>query len=305
MLLFTVKRLLHSIVALFIIITITFFLMHAVPGNIYTGERKLPDAVIENIEEKYGLDRSLLKQYITMLDNVIHFDFGMSMSNTGRKVNDIINQHFPVSVSLGLLSLIISITGGVFFGVLIAMAKGKWSDILVMLFSTPGMAIPVFIVAAIFQYYLSVRLDIFPATGFETFAHALLPAISLSLYPLAFIARLTGSEMSDVLKCDYIMAARAKGMPERTVIFKHALKNAVIPVITYMGPLMAFVFTGSFVVEKIFSIPGLGRYFVNSISNRDYTVIMGVTVFYAAVLILSNFIVDIVYSIIDPRIKMN
>jgi oligopeptide transport system permease protein len=301
---YVLKRLLYSILSLFIIITISFFLMRAIPGNIYTSERKLPPAIEANIKAKYGLDKPVFEQYTTTLLNIAKLDFGMSMVNDGRSVNDIIKEHFPVSARLGILAIILCLLGGIPLGIVSALKKDKWQDSAAMVLVTLGVTVPGFVMATLLQYYLGVKIKLFPIMGFSTFRHAVIPAIALSFFSLSFIARLVRSGMIEVMEQDYIRTARAKGLPELVVIYKHALKNAITPVVAFLGPLIAGLLTGTFVIERIFGIPGLGRYFVNSITNRDYTVIMGVTVFYAAFLIFMVFIVDIVYVMIDPRIKL-
>jgi len=278
--------------------------MHAIPGNVYNSEKNLPPAIVENIRAKYGLDKPLSEQYITMLKNTIKLDFGISMKNRGRPVNDIITEHFPHSARLGIFSIALCLFIGIPLGVLSALKKDKWQDRMAMIIATLGVSVPGFVVAVLSQYLLGVKLKWFPVIGDKSFIHLILPAVALSFLPISFIARLVRSSMVEVLEQDYIRTARAKGLSERVVIYKHALKNSIMPVITYLGPLIAGVLTGSFVIESIFNIPGLGRYFVTSINNRDYTVTMGVTIFYAVFLVLMNFIVDVLYTVLDPRIKL-
>jgi oligopeptide transport system permease protein len=301
---YIIKRLGYSLLTLLIIITLTFFLMRSIPGSIYTKDKPLPPKIVENIKAKYGLDLPLSQQYFKMLGNVVRLDFGMSMQSEGRKVNDIITEQFPNSAKLGLFAIFLCLIIGIPLGIISALKNGKWQDNGAMILATLGVTIPSFVVATLGQYIFSVKFKILPVMGFKTFASAIMPAIALSFFPLAFIARLVRSSMLETLEQDYIRTARAKGLSEQMVIFKHALKNSLIPVVTYLGPLIAAILTGSFVVERIFNIPGLGRYYVSSISNRDYTVVMGVTIFYAAFVIMMNFLVDIVYVIIDPRIKL-
>lgn len=301
---YIVKRFLYSVLTLLAIITITFGIMHAIPGSIYSQDKSLSPAIIENIKAKYGLDQSLIRQYGTVLKNVITLDFGMSMVNEGRSVNEIIYSQFPRSAFLGMWALILCLLVGVPLGITSALHANKWQDTLSMIFVTVGVSVPGFVVATLLQYFISVKLRWLPVMGFANMRYVILPAIALSLFPLSFVARLVRSSLVEVLEQDYIRTAKAKGLSNRVVIYKHALKNSLIPVVTYMGPLVAGIFTGSFVIERIFSIPGLGRHFVESISNRDYTTMMGVTVFFAAFLIFMNFVVDILYVIIDPRIKL-
>lgn len=278
--------------------------MRAIPGNVYSKEKRLPPAIEANIKAKYGLDKPIMEQYVTTLKNLAKLDFGMSMFADGRSVNNIIKEHFPASAKLGALSILLCLIGGIPLGIVSARHKDKWQDNASMVLVTLGVTVPGFVMASLLQYFLGVKLKVFPIMGFDSFKHAILPAIALSFFSLSFIARLVRSGMIEVMEQDYIRTARAKGLPETTVVYKHALKNAITPVVAFLGPLVAGLLTGSFVIEKIFGIPGLGRYFVNSITNRDYTVIMGLTVFYAAFLIFMVFIVDIVYVWIDPRIKL-
>lgn len=301
---YIVKRFAYSVLTLFIIVSVTFFLMHSIPGSIYTKDRTLPPEIVKNIQAKYGLDKPISQQYLKMLGNVIRFDFGMSMQSEGRKVNDIISEQFPNSAKLGLCAIFLCLMIGIPLGIISALKNGKWQDSTAMVLATIGVTVPSFVVATLAQYIFSVKLHMFPVMGFKTIMHAILPAIALSFFPLSFIARLVRSSMLETMEQDYIRTARAKGLSEQVVVYKHALKNSLIPVVTYLGPLIAGILTGSFVIERIFNIPGLGRYFVTSISNRDYTTMMGITIFYAAFLIIMNFIVDIVYVIIDPRIKL-
>lgn len=290
---------------LFVVITVTFFLMHAIPGGIYTSEKNLPPAIVENIKAKYGLNLPLEQQYLIQLKNIATLDFGMSMKNQGRKVNDIIMDQFPRSARLGAFAITLCLFIGIPLGILSALKVDKWQDRMAMIIATLGVSVPGFVVAILSQYFLGVKLGIFPTIGDRTLLHLVLPGIALSFFPLSFIARLVRSSMIEVLEQDYIRTAKAKGLSDKVVIYKHALKNSIMPVVTYLGPLIAGVFTGSFVIESVFNIPGLGRYFVTSIGNRDYTVILGVTVFYSFFLIFMNLIVDLVYVVIDPRIKLS
>lgn len=301
---YVLKRVGYSLLTLYAVITVTFFLMHAIPGGIYTSEKKLPPAIVENIKAKYGLNKPLMEQYVIQLKNVVTLDFGMSMKMSGRSVNELISDHFPRSARLGLFAVSLCLLVGIPLGILSALKVDKWQDRASMVYATLGVSIPGFVVAILSQYFLGVKLGLFPTIGDRTFLHLVLPGIALSFFPLSFIARLVRSSMVEVLQQDYIRTARAKGLSDKVVIYKHALKNSIMPVVTYLGPLIAGVLTGSFVIESVFNIPGLGKYFVTSISNRDYTVILGVTVFYSLFLIVMNFIVDIIYVFLDPRIKL-
>ncbi|MDP4144315.1 MAG: ABC transporter permease [Bacillota bacterium] len=304
MLKYILKRIVSSFVTVWVIITLTFFLMHSIPGGPFEGEKKLPPQVKANLEAKYGLDKPLSTQYATYLKNVAHGDLGLSMQYEGRSVNDIIATSFPVSARLGMAAVFVALVLGILMGIVAALKQGKWQDNLLMVIATFGVTVPSFVVATLFIYFFAVKLNIFPAIGLDTPIAYVLPACALGGYSMAFIARLSRSSLIEVIKQDYIKVAKAKGMSNGVIIFKHALKNSLIPIVTYLGPLVAGILTGSFVIESLFGIPGLGREFVQCISNRDYTTILGVTIFYSAFLITCNLIVDILYVVIDPRIKL-
>lgn len=286
------------------ITTATFVLMHSIPGGPFTSERNLPPAVMRNIEERYHLNDPLWVQYVDYLKNLAQGDLGPSFKYESRTVNDIIKESFPISVELGALSVAIAAAVGIPVGVTSALHQNKWPDYLAMFLGTLGISVPSFILSTLLIYVFALKLELLPAAMWEGFEYMILPAISLAGLPTAFIARLMRSSMLEALSQDYIKTAKAKGLSTFVIIHRHALKNALIPVVAYLGPLIAAVFTGSFIVESIFAIPGLGRHFVTSIYNRDYTVILGVTVFYSTLLVFLNFLVDIVYVLIDPRIKL-
>lgn len=300
---YILQRVISMLLVLWVVVTATFLLMHAIPGGPFTAEKKLPEAILKNIEARYKLNDPLWKQYVDYLGNLLRWDLGPSFKYEGRTVNDIINDGFPVSASLGLIAIFLSLGIGIPAGVVAALNQNKWQDGLAMFGATLGYSIPSFILSTILMYVFALKLGWFPAALWGTPQQAVLPAISLAGLPTAFIARLIRSSMLEVMSQDYIRTARAKGLSERMVIYRHALKNAIMPVVTYIGPLAAGILTGSFVVEQIFAIPGLGRHYVTSIYNRDYTVILGVTVFYGILLVVFNFLVDLSYALIDPRIK--
>ncbi|NDI33488.1 ABC transporter permease [Chengkuizengella sediminis] len=301
---FLLRRLIFVLISLWIIISATFFLMRAVPGGPFSAEKKVPVEILKTLEAHYGLDKPLVIQYFDYVKSVVTWDLGPSFRYKAETVNDIINRTFKISLVLGLEALFLSIALGLFFGVLAALYHNKFQDYSAMVIAVIGMSVPSFILAVFLQYVFAIQLDIFPAGRFETPLHHVLPALSLSALPIAFIARLTRSNMLEVLQQDYIKTARAKGLKESMVLIKHAIRNAILPVVTYLGPLTAGILTGSFVVENIYGIPGLGTQFVQSITNRDYTVIMGTTVFYSIILVLMVFVVDMLYGIIDPRINI-
>jgi len=305
MLKYIVKRLFSSAVTILIVITATFFLMHAMPGGPFDSEKKLPPAIKANLEAKFGLNKSLGQQYTTYLNNVVHGDLGPSMKYEGRTVNEVIAYSFPASAKLGLCAIAFALILGLTMGLIAALKQGKWQDNLCMFISILGVTIPSFVMATLFIYLFAVKLRWLPAVGFDGPKYYILPAIALGGYSTAFIARLSRSSLLEVIRQDYIKVAKAKGLTKRKVIFKHALRNSLIPIVTYLGPILSGVLTGSFVIETLFGIPGLGREFVQSIGNRDYTTTLGVTIFYSTFLILCNLVVDLLYVIIDPRIKID
>lgn len=304
MLNYIIKRLVTSIVTLWVVVTLTFFLIHALPGGPFDGEKQLLPQVKANLEAKFGLDKPLSVQYSMFLKNLLHGDLGPSMRYEGRTVNDVIGYSFPASAKLGAISVVFSVCIGVYMGIVAALNQGKWQDRLTMVIATIGVTVPSFVISTFLIYLFAVKTNILPAVGFEGPRNYIMPVIALAGYSVSFVARLTRSSLLDVIRQDYIRTAKAKGLSRNVVIYKHALRNALIPIVTYIGPLTAGILTGSFVIEKIFAIPGLGREFVTSITNRDYMTIMGLTVFDSAILIGANFLVDLLYAVIDPRIKL-
>lgn len=301
---YIIKRIFNAFIVLWIVITITFFLMHAIPGGPFTAEKSLPPYVLHSIEERYKLNDPLYKQYGDYLCNLVQGDLGPSFKYPGRSVNDIIKDGFPVSFKLGIEAILIAIIISIPAGILAGVKKDKWQDRAVNFFTTLGVAVPSFVVAALLIYVLSTKLHLLPAAMWNGWRYEIMPALALSGMPMSFIARLTRSSMLDILSQDYIKTARAKGLSWSKVLIKHALPNSLIPVVTYLGPMTASILTGSFVIETIFAIPGLGQYFVTSIYNRDYTVILGVTIFYSVIVIVLNMVVDLLYPLLDPRIKI-
>ena len=298
-----VGRIVSMLLVLWVIITVTFVLMHAIPGGPFTAEKALPEAVMKNIEARYRLNDPLPKQYVDYWANLMRGDLGPSCKYESRSVNEIIAEGFPVSAELGLVAVSLSVLIGIPAGMAGALYQNRWPDHLVMLLATVGISVPSFILATLLIFCFALWLRILPAAMWGAPEYVILPALALAGMPTAFIARLTRSSMLEVLAQDYIRTARAKGIAPFTILWRHALKNALLPVVTYLGPMIAAIFTGSFVIESIFAIPGLGRHFVTSIYNRDYTVILGITVFYSALLVLMNFLVDLAYLWLDPRIK--
>lgn len=296
------RRLGGAIIILWVIITVTFALMHAIPGGPFTTEKKLPPQVKASIEAKYHLDDPVWKQYGDYLGGVITGDLGPSYKYEGRSVNDIISDAFPISAQLGLLSLMVAVVGGIAAGAISAMRPNGIVDYAVTILSTIGISVPTFIIGAVLVYVVGFELGWFPVALWRGPSYMVLPVLTLAAQPMAFIARLTRSGLLDVYQQEYIRTARAKGLSSWTILTRHALGNAILPVITYLGPLAASLLTGSFIVETIFAIPGLGQYFVTSIYNRDYTVILGITIFYSTLVVFLNILVDMIYPLIDPRV---
>lgn len=302
---YILNRLLILVFVVWIIITVTFGFLHSIPGGPFDREKNIPEEVKRNIEARYRLNDPLYKQYLDYLLNIIRLDLGPSYKYIGRSVNDLILEGFPRSALIGFLSILISLSLGIPLGSYCALKQNRWQDHFLMLTAIVGVSVPSFILASILMYFFSLKLKIFPATGWGTFKHLILPSLSLSSFSIAYIIRLIRSSMLDVLSQDYIKTAYSKGLATRTVVLKHALKNAIFPIVTYLGPLTAGILTGSFVIEKIFSIPGLGRMLVVSIGNRDYTATLGITLFYSVLLVSFNSLVDIVYMILDPRVRLS
>ena len=314
---FLVKRIAMGLVTLWLVITITFFLIHMLPGDPFQSEKAIPPKVKENLMAKYHLDRPLGEQYVEYLKNIAKGDLGSSMKVRGRTVNDVINQSFLTSADLGARSIIFALVLGIPLGIIAALKRGKYQDRLAMIVAIIGISVPSFVLAGLMQkYFVDIHNGFLIDNGFlpeffrirlsgwDSPEKKILPVVALGLYTVALIARLLRDKMIEVMGQDYIRLAVAKGVKPKNIVFKHALRNAILPIITIMGPTIAAVLTGSFVIEKMFSIPGLGKYFVDSINDRDYTMVLGVTVFYAVFLIIMMILVDIVYVLVDPKIKL-
>ena len=302
---YVLKRIGLAILTIWVVITITFFVMHAVPGGPFVGEKATTPAVQAAMEAKYGLDKPVLEQYFTYLgDIVLRFDFGPSLKQRGRQVIDIIADGMKVSAKLGLIAAFGALVVGIVLGAVAALRRNKVIDKVIMVITTAFVSMPSFIAGALLLTIFAVSLHVLPANGAQKNG-LILPVVTLALYPMAYITRLTRSSMLDVLGQDYIRTARAKGVPGFKVIFGHALKNSLIPVITYFGPMLAYIVTGSIVVEQIFAVPGIGRAFVNSITGRDYPLIMGTTIILACLITIMNLVSDLLYKIVDPRIELD
>ena len=304
MLKYILKRILLAIVTIWAVATLTFFLMNMVPGGPFLSEKAISPQATAALEAKYGLDKPLWQQYLTYMAGASHGDFGDSLKQRGRTVMDIITMKFPVSARVGGVSVLVALLFGVPLGCIAALKRGKFLDNLISVVSTCGIAVPSFVICTLLLYFFGVKLQVLPTMGLTSWKHYVMPVMALAFYPTAYIMRLMRSSMLDVLGQDYMRTAKAKGLAGGKILFKHALRNAILPVITYVGPLLAYTVTGSFVVEKIFTIPGLGGEFITAINGRDYTLIMGTTIFLATLIILMNVVVDIVYKIVDPRIKL-
>lgn len=289
--------------SLLIIITLTFFLMKSLPGDPFNQEQALPEQIHKALRNHYGLDDPWYLQYERYIKGIIKWDLGPSFRYQDRTVNQIIREGFPISALLGCEALLLALGGGIFFGTVGAMKRDAWQDRLVMLVAALCVSIPSFLLGSLLQFILGLKLGMFPIARWGSFMQTVLPALSLAALPCAFIARLVRSNLIEVLTQDYIRTARAKGLSETRIIFFHGLRNALIPLLSYLGPLSANILVGSFVIEKIYAIPGLGQWFVNSVLNRDYTVIMGMTVFYSLILLSTILCVDILYRWVDPRMR--
>lgn len=298
------KRAFMAAVTAFLVATLTFFIMNMVPGGPFLAEKAVTPQAQAAMEAKFGLDKPLSEQYVTYMEDLMHGDLGPSLKKRGRTVNQIIATKFPVSAKLGGIAILVAVFVGVPLGSVAAFNRGKFLDNLIIVGSTAGIAIPSFLSSTLLMYFLSTKLNLLPSMGLNNPVNYIMPVIALSLYPTAYIARLMRSSMLDVMGQDYMRTARAKGISTFKSIFKHALRNAILPVVTYLGPLLASLMTGSFIIEKIFTIPGLGSEFVGAITSRDYPMIMGTTIFLAVFIIVMNMIVDIAYAYIDPRIKL-
>lgn len=314
---FLVNRIIMGLVTLWLVVTITFFLLHLLPGDPFQSEKAIPPKIKENLMAKYHLDKPIGEQYVQYLKSISKGDLGESMKVRGRTVNDVIKKSFPISADLGARSIIFALVVGIPLGIVAALKRGKYQDKIAMIIAVIGISVPSFVLAGLMQKYfvdvhngflidklglpdfLRIRLS-----GWDSPEKKILPVVALGLYTVALIARLLRDKMIEVMGQDYIRLAIAKGVKPRDIVVKHALRNAILPIVTIMGPTIAAVLTGSFVIEKVFTIPGLGKYYIQSINDRDYTMVLGVTVFYAAFLILMMILMDIVYALVDPKIKL-
>lgn len=310
------KRVVYSLLTLLVLVSFTFFLMRLMPGDPFIGQKAIPESVHQALMEKYDLDKPMIVQYGRYLLNVLQGDLGDSLYYKGRPVTGVIAQTFPVSADLGIRSLAVAVAFGLTLGVLAAVKRGKPADTLVMFVAVFGVSVPGFIVGGLLNYFIGYKFsalmkdwfnltyNVIPVAGWKTEAHRILPVIALCLGSLAQISRLMRANMIDVMNSDYIKTAKAKGLSYSAVVFKHGIRNGILPIITVLGPMAAVLLTGTFVIEQIFSVPGMGKYFVTSVQTLDYTVISGMTMFYGAFLIILNMVVDIAYGLVDPRIRL-
>lgn len=306
---YIIKRLFYAFLTVMVLVTLTFFMMRLLPGDPFIGEKAIPETTMKALNAKYGLDKPVITQLFMYMGNVLKGDLGLSI-HYNRPVNDIIAQAFPYSFDLGMRALIFATVMGILLGIVAAVKRGTKWDTISMFFAIVGVSVPGFIIGAILQYFLGLKLyewtgiRFFPITGWSNFSSKLLPSFALSFSSLATVSRLMRTSMLDVLSQDYIKTAKSKGLSQKKIIWKHAVRNAIMPVITVLGPIAATVLTGAFVVENIFAIPGMGKFFVLSIQTQDYTMISGTTLFYGTFLVIANLIVDLAYGFIDPRVKL-
>lgn len=300
---FIVRRVLWTIPVLLLVVFFTFLLMKAIPGGPFTGEKGVPPEILANMNAKYGLDQPWYIQYLRYIWHAAQGDLGVSMTQKSRTVVDVIGDAFPVSIHLGVMAFSLAAFIGVPAGVIAALRHNSWADYAALFYATIGWAIPIFIVGPVLIYVFALKLGWLPTSRWVSWRHWVLPTITLGAALSAYFARLTRGSMLETLQQDYVRTAMAKGLPYRTVVLKHVLRNSLIPVVTQAGPLLGFVITGSFLVEYIFAIPGLGKYFISSVSNRDYSVVMGLAVLLSSVIVVANLLVDIIYGFLDPRIR--
>ena len=302
---FLVRRTLIIFATLLVLATLTFFLLRIVPGGPFDSEKALPPEIKANVNAKFGLDKPLAVQYVNYLSGMTRFDFGPSFKYEGRTVSEIIADTLPTSVELGIYSLILSILIGLPLGILSAYKQNTWVDFSAMFLAVAGISLPSYFVGAILIYVFALQLHVLPAALWDDWTTKVLPVITLGSRPASLIARLTRAALLESIRSDYVRTARAKGLAESTVVLKHALRNSLIPVLTLLGPLAAYVLTGTFVIEYIYAIPGMGKYFIDAVTNRDYPLIMGVTMVYGFVLVTANLVVDLCYALVDPRIRIS
>lgn len=301
---YIVKKALILLLSLWVVVTGTFFLMHSIPGDPFIGEQNIPKEILDSLYAYYGLNDPLYVQYGKYLKELLAGNLGTSIVYQGRSVNQFIRDGFPISAQLGLQALLIAIPCGIFLGTIAALKKNSWQDTCAMLLSTIAVSVPNFVLSSFFQFIFCMKLHLLPVARWGSFEHTILPSLALAAMPTAFIARLVRSNMVEVLQQDYIRTARSKGLPLFLISLRHGLRNAILPTLTYLGPITAQILTGSFMIERIFAIPGLGQWMIFSINARDYPMIVGLTIFFSTFLMITMFIVDLLYMFVDPRIRL-
>ena len=301
---FLLKKGFVLLVSLWCVVTGTFFLMHAIPGDPFVGERALPKEVLDSLHAHFGLSKPLATQYFLYVKSLLRGDLGPSIAYQGKNVNQLIQEGFWISARLGLQALVIAVPVGILIGTWAALKRNRWQDHAVMALATTGVVIPNFALASLLQYIFSIKLHILPVARWGDWEHTILPTLALAALPVAFIARLTRMNMIEAMQQDYICTAVCKGLSLFRIALRHGLRNALLPVVAYLGPMISHILTGSFMIEKIFAIPGLGQWMVHSIGGRDYPMIMGLTIFFTSFLLLMVFLVDITYALLDPRIRI-
>ena len=299
---YILKRVGISLITIFVLVTVVFFLARLMPGGPF-NDPKLSETARENLSAYYGFDKPIFEQYITYLKNILSFDFGFSTKYPSRTVNDLLAGSFPYSVDLGVRALCFAISFGLVFGIISALNRGNKIDLIFVIIAVIGTSVPDFIMGAILQYFFAIEWGLLPIAEYKGFAYTILPSVGLGFYTMASVSRIMRASMLEVVQQDYIKTARSKGISRFRVTWKHQIRNAIMPVITILGPTVAAVLTGTFVIESLFAIPGMGKYYVESVQNNDYSLILGMTVFYGTFLVLCNMIVDILYGIVDPRIR--
>ncbi len=303
MLKYVLKRVLAALITLFVLVSVVFFMVRIMPGEPFTSA-KLTPAVAANMEKYYGFDKPLPVQYVQYIGKLLQGDFGYSMKYTNRTVNDIIGETFPFSADLGIRALVIAISFGLVLGIISALNRGNKIDFICVIIAIIGTSVPDFIMGAFLQYFFGIKWGLLPIAQYKGFEYTILPSVALAFFTLASVSRIMRSSMLEVVGQDYIKTAKAKGLSDLRIVGRHQIRNAIMPVITMLGPTVAAVLTGTFVIESIYAIPGMGKYYVESVSNNDYSMILGMTVFYGAFLIICNLIVDILYGIVDPRVRI-
>jgi len=297
------KRMLISLVTIWVLVTVVFFLVRALPGDPFAGDKITP-TIKANLNAYYGFDKPLFEQYTTYLGNLVKGDLGYSMKYPNQTVNSLLTGAFPYSADLGIRALCLAVSVGLVFGIISALNRGNKIDLLFVIVAVIGTSVPDFIMGALLQHFFAIKWGLLPIAQYKGFSYTILPSIGLGFYTMATVSRIMRASMLEVVQQDYIKTARSKGISKFRITWKHQIRNAIMPVITIMGPTVAAVLTGTFVIESIFAIPGLGKYYVESVQNYDYTLILGMTVFYGVFLILANMIVDILYGVVDPRIRI-